>query len=271
MKAKKAKAGFRGDQKRMAEVKKGEERIFSLADLKSGLWEGTPLALSIFAYGLVFGVLARQTGLSYGETVLMSAAVFAGSAQFVAVGLIGGGAPAGQIILATLLLNLRHLLMGASLAPYLAGVKPWKLVVLAHGLNDESYALTIGRFRRFGGSTAYFLGAGIITFLGWFGSSALAGAVGNIFGDPRRYGLDFAFLGAFLGLLIPQLNSRESRVCCGVAAGVALFASQVLPGKWYIIIAALLAAAAGVVMESCARGNPGRYCRHGRGDLSDQD
>jgi len=244
---------------------------FSCPDFFTALKEGFPLALSIFAYGLVFGVLARQAGLNWGETVVMSAAVFAGSAQFVAVGLLGSGASAGQIILATFLLNLRHLLMGASLAPYLAGVRLGKLAVLAHGLNDESYALTVSRFRRFGGSAAYFLGAGVITFLGWLGSSVLAGAVGNAFGDPRRYGLDFAFLGAFLGLLIPQLKNRESWVCCGVAAGAALFASQVLPGKWYVIVAALVGAAAGVGVEFYAHRNSGRYCRHGRSHLSDQD
>lgn len=78
---------------------------FSRPDFFTALKEGFPLALSIFAYGLVFGVLARQAGLNWGETVVMSAAVFAGSAQFVAVGLIGSGASAGQIILATLLLT----------------------------------------------------------------------------------------------------------------------------------------------------------------------
>lgn len=250
---------------------KRKDRLIFSGDFFCALKEGLPLALSIFAYGLVFGVLARQAGLGWGETVLMSVLVVAGSAQFVAVGLLGSGASAGQIVLATFLLNLRHLLMGASLAPYLTGTGLGKLAVLAHGLNDESYALTVNRFRRSGGSAAYFFGAGLITFLGWVGSSALAGAAGNAFGDPRRYGLDFAFLGAFLGLLIPQLKNRESWVCCGVAAGAALFASQVLPGKWYVIVAALAGAAAGAGVEYFARGNSGRHCRHGRGHLPDQD
>ncbi|WP_269456781.1 AzlC family ABC transporter permease [Thermanaeromonas toyohensis] len=89
----------------------------------------------------------------------------AGSSQFVAISMTAAGATASQIILATFLLNLRHLLMGASLAPYLVGVKFWKLAILGHFLNDESYALTISRFQ-----------------------------------------LDFAFLGAFIGLLVPQLK-----------------------------------------------------------------
>ncbi|MFZ5631825.1 MAG: AzlC family ABC transporter permease [Bacillota bacterium] len=132
-------------------------------DFKSGVREGLPLALSIFAYGLVYGVLARQAGLSWYETVLMSAVVFAGSSQFVAVSMIASGYGPGQIILAALLLNLRHLLMGASLAPYLSGVKIWKLAFLAHGLNDESYALTISRFQRYGGSALQY---GYLCFCG---------------------------------------------------------------------------------------------------------
>lgn len=240
-------------------------------DFKSGVREGLPLALSIFAYGLVYGVLARQAGLSWFESVFMSAAVFAGSSQFVAVSMIASGYGAGQIVLAALLLNLRHLLMGASLAPYLAGVKIWKLALLAHGLNDESYALTISRFQRYGGSALYFLGAGVITFLGWVASSALAGAVGNVLGDPRRYGLDFAFLGAFIGLLVPQLKNRGAWVSFGTAAIVAILVSQELPGKWHIIIAALLAAAAGAVVEIHEDRGALHNSGHGRSNLSHQD
>ncbi len=258
----------------MAELGKvgswGQGDASDLKGFRSGLKEGIPLAFSIFAYGLVFGVLARQAGLTYWETVLMSGVVFAGSSQFVAVSMIAAGAATGQIILATLLLNLRHLLMGASLAPYLAGVKPWKLALLAHGLNDEAYVLSITRFQRLGGSATYFLGAGTATFLGWFLSSALAGAVGNLLGDPQRFGLDFAFLGAFIGLLVPQLKGAATWTTFAVAAVTALLASQVLPDRWYIILAALVAASAGVVVESYANRGVVHYRRHGCRDVPDQ-
>ena len=239
-------------------------------DFRSGLKEGMPLALSIFAYGLVFGVLARQAGLSYWETVLMSGLVFAGSAQFVAVGMVASEASIGQIVLATLLLNLRHLLMGASLAPYLAKVKPWKLALLAHGLNDEAYALTISRFQRLGGSAAYFFGTGTATFLGWFFSSALAAVAGSLPGDPQHFGLGFAFLGAFIGLLIPQITGWTSWIVSVIAAVTALFAGQTLQGKWYILVAALVAAATGAVIESYANGDTVDYRRDGRSNLPDQ-
>lgn len=241
-----------------------------MLDFRSGVKEGAPLAVSIFAYGLVFGVLARQAGLTYWETVLMSGAVVAGASQFVAINMIAAGAAWGQIVLATLMLNLRHLLMGMSLAPYLAGIKAWKLAIIAHGLNDEAYALTISRFQRYGGSAAYFLGAGAVTFSGWFLSSALAGAVGNILGDSHRYGLDFAFLGAFIGLLVPQLRNAETWAAFGAAALAALIIIRMLPGKWYIIIAALIAAMVGVVVEIYAGRGTLDNCRDGGSYISDQ-
>jgi len=251
--------------KKVTEKERGNSSLTE-TDFRSGFKEAIPLVFSIFAYGLVFGILARQSGLTYWETVLMSGVVFAGSSQFVAVSMIAAGATASQIILATFLLNLRHLLMGASLAPYLVGVKFWKLAILGHFLNDESYALTISRFQRFGGSAAYFLGAGIATFVGWFFSSALAGLFGNILGDPHQYGLDFTFLGAFIGLLVPQLKDMQSWTAFGVAAVVSLTVAQALPGKWYIIIAALVAATSGVVMETYAYRNSlhnrGNGCRN---------
>ncbi|MDW7683707.1 MAG: AzlC family ABC transporter permease [Bacillota bacterium] len=219
-------------------------------DFLSGLREGFPLTVSIFAYGLVFGVLARQAGLTYMEALLMSAVVFAGSSQFAAVAMISTGMGATQIITATLLLNLRHLLMGASLAPYLRDTKPWKLALLAHGLNDESYALTISRFQRYGGSASYFLAAGIATFTGWFGSTVVAASAGNFLGDPKRLGLDFAFYGVFIGLLVPQLKDRPTVAAAVASALTAVLTAKFLPGNWYIILAALTAVAAGVVIES---------------------
>jgi 4-azaleucine resistance transporter AzlC len=213
----------------------------------TGIRDGLPLTASIFAYGLVFGVLARQAGLSYAEALLMSAAVFAGASQFAAVAMLTTGMAAMPIIMATLLLNLRHLLMGASLAPYLKKTKAWKLAILAHGLNDESFALTSAYFSQHGGSTAYFLAAGIATFIGWFGSTIVSAATGNFLGDPVRFGLDFAFYGVFIGLLIPQIKDRAALAAALTASLAAVLAAKHLSGNWYIILATAAAVAVGMV------------------------
>ena len=101
--------------------------------IRQGLLQTAPLAASVFTYGLVFGALSRQAGLSTLQALLMSALVYAGSAQFLALGMLTTGATALPVIISTLIVNLRHLLMGASLAPYLKGERPWRLAVLAAG------------------------------------------------------------------------------------------------------------------------------------------
>lgn len=245
------------------------EQGWNSRDFVLGFKEATPLAIGIFSYGLVFGVLAAQAGLTLMENLVMSLLVFAGASQFMAVGMIAAGAAPGQIVLATLLINLRHLLMGASLAPYLQRVKTWLLALAAHGMNDESFALTINRFYMAGGSIGYFLGAGAVTLLGWMLASGIGGGAGNFLGDPQAWGLDFAFTGAFIGLLLPQIRGWLNWSVAGVATVLAIAVSLAVPGKWYIIIAALGAAVFGVVMESVEGRSSANHSRDGGSDLSD--
>ncbi|MDA8233623.1 MAG: AzlC family ABC transporter permease [Clostridia bacterium] len=159
--------------------------------------------------------------------------------------------------------------MGASLAPYLQRVKTWLLALAAHGMNDESFALTINRYYKAGGSISFFLGAGAMTLIGWLLGSAIGGGAGNFLGDPMVLGLDFAFTGAFIGLLMPQIKGWLNWTVAGVAAVLAIGASQLIPGKWYIIIAALGAAGFGVMMENVEGRNSVNHSRNGSGNLSD--
>ncbi|MEW6244494.1 MAG: AzlC family ABC transporter permease [Bacillota bacterium] len=146
--------------------------------------------------------------------------------------MIQSGTAAGQVILTAFVLNLKHLLMGASLAPHLK-----RHSLLAYFINDESYAVTITRSRQAGGSAAHLPGAGIVTFSTWVLSTSAQSAIKHLVSEPSRYGLDFAFFGAFIGLLIPQLKDRLSWACFGTSALVALAVSQLLPGKWYVVVA----------------------------------
>ena len=258
-----------------------EEEVLSVeeAEIRGQSWDGRdfvlgfkealPLAMGIFSYGLVYGVLATQAGLTLVETLAMSLFVFAEAAQFMAVGMIAAGSPPGPIILAALLINLRHLLMGAALAPYLQRVRTWLLALSAHGMNDEAFALTINRFHKTGGSISYFLGAGAVTGVAWMLASGVGGGAGNFLGKPEALGLDFAFTGAFIGLLLPQIKGRLNWSVAGVAAVLAVAASLAIPGKWYIIIAAFGAAVFGMVMENVAGGSSVNHNRDGRSNLSD--
>ena len=207
-----------------------------------------PLVPGIVAFGLLYGVLARRVGFSPAEAWAMSLIVHAGSAQFIALGM-WETASAATIIATTLVVNLRHLLMGASLAPHLRYAHPvWK-PVLALWMSDETYALAISAYERGEGSPQYFLGANVSTYLAWTTSGLLGALMASAIPDPGRYGLDLIFPLAFLGLLMTVLRDRINVAVAVSAGGLALLGAILLPGSWYILVAGLLGSALGLAIE----------------------
>ena len=209
-----------------------------------------PLWLGITPYGLAFGLLGPAVGLSAHGTLAMSLLVFAGSAQFIALGLLASGASYALIVLATLVVNLRHLLYAASLAPYLRRQSGrWK-ALLSFLLADETFAVTIAHFQKpqVTPTREFYLGAGLMVYLDWALSTAGGLALGGLVPDPVALGLDFALPATFIGLLVPQLRGRGAWVALGVSGLVALLASG-LPGRLDILLATVVAATAGWGVE----------------------
>jgi 4-azaleucine resistance transporter AzlC len=219
-----------------------------MEDFKRGMLATAPLAPGVVAFGLLYGVIARQAGFAPWEVWVMSLIVHAGSAQFAAVGM-WGAANAVTLILTTLIINLRHLLMGASIAPYLRSLSsPWK-AFLALWLCDESYALAIAEYQQGKGSHIYLLGANVGIYIIWSTSGPVGALLGSAIPDPANYGLDLVFPLAFLGLLTAFLKNRIDLVVALMAGGLALLGALLLPGKWYIIIAGLLGSGLGLILE----------------------
>ncbi len=186
------------------------------------LLDGFPLSLSVFAYGVAYGALAHSTNhLSFTETVLMSVVVFAGASQFAILDLLHQGALMWTVIMSTLLINARQILYGFTLGRVTTTISKRKLAVLAHGLTDESYSISIVQSERDKLSAKYLAGAGSAIFIPWVISSIVGYVAGGWIGNPAQLGLDFAFLGAFLGLLTAQIQSRRHLVAALLAAGTA--------------------------------------------------
>jgi 4-azaleucine resistance transporter AzlC len=227
-----------------------------MQELKRGILATAPLAPGVVAFGLLYGVMARQVGFSPWEAWAMSIIVHAGSAQFVALGM-WETAGAAAIILTTLAINLRHLLMGASVAPHLRGLsRPWK-ALLALWMSDESYALTLAAYEQDRGSHWYFLGTNLGVYLAWTTNGLIGALLGTTIPDPGRYGLDLIFPLAFLGLLVSFLRDRIS-VAVALAAGIlALLGACLLPGKWYVVGAGLLGSTLGFLLDA---GQEARQC-----------
>jgi len=178
----------------------------------------------------------------------MSLVVHAGSAQFTAVGM-WETAGAISIVLTTLVVNLRHMLLGASVAPYLRGLSPpWK-ALLALWMSDESYALAIAEYERGRGTHRYFLGANVGIYLAWPTGGLIGSLLSSAIPDPSQYGLDLVFPLGFLGLMTAFLKDRIGVAVALAAGGLALLGTVYLPGKWTIIVAGLLGSGLGVLLE----------------------
>lgn len=233
----------------MVEDNESERTEFSRKGLVAGVRQSAPIALGVFTYGIVFGVLARQSSLGVTEAVLMSASVFAASAQFVVLDLWESPLPVIAIVVTTVAVNLRHLLMGASIQPWLKRLTPHKTYGMLYFLNDESWGLTM-RARSNGESDAAFLlGSGLIVFAAWISATVLGVSIGGLIQNPGKYGLDMAFIAVYIALLVGVWDGREDAVPVGVAAVVAIAASVVIPGNWYIIIGGLTGSIAGVIRD----------------------
>lgn len=231
------------------EVEPGQEVDFTAAGAWLGFRQSIPVALSVFAYGLVFGVLAKQANLSFLEALLMSVLVFAGASQFTALGLWVTPLPALTIILTTFIINLRHILMGASLYPYIRNLKALPRNIILCFMSDESWALTMGQFQQGKRNGAFLLGCGLALGCGWWGSTVVGYLLGNLIEHPERFGLDFAFLAVFIALLVGQWRGRKSVIPWIVATVVAIAASYWLPGKWYILLGGLAGSLAGAFLN----------------------
>ena len=219
-----------------------------MRDFRRGVVATLPLLPGVVAFGLLFGMMARQVGLRPWEAWTMSLIVHAGSAQFTALGM-WSTANAIPIVLTTLVVNLRHLLMGASVAPYLRDLSPLFKALLAVWMSDESYALAIAEYERGQGSHLYFLGANVGIYLAWPTSGLIGALLGTAIPNPSRYGLDLVFPLGFLGILTAFLKNRIDLAVALAAGGLALAGTFVLPGKWAIIAAGLLGSGLGLLLK----------------------
>jgi 4-azaleucine resistance transporter AzlC len=223
---------------------------FDRAGLINGARRSLPLALGVFAYGSVFGVLAQQAGLSLVEALLMSGLVFAGASQFVAVGLWATPVPMLTIVLATAIINLRHLLMSAALSPWFLRLPP----VAAYGslffLNDESWALTMNELHAGKANGSFLLGSGLVMFVAWLAATVVGRFLGAAVGDPARWGGDFAFTAVFVALLVGQWKGKPDVVPWVVAGLVAVLAERLLGGTWYILLGGLAGSVVGTVRDA---------------------
>jgi 4-azaleucine resistance transporter AzlC len=224
---------------------------FTLTGMLLGAKRTIPLAISVFAIGIVFGVLARQAKLSIIDAMLMSGLVYAGASQFVALSLWTAiPFPVTAIILTTFIVNMRHLLMGASLRPWFSELSPWKVYTSVFFMVDESWAMTMSDFAKGGRDAGFLLGSGFILYIAWVSSSVIGRTIGAWIQNPAQWGLDFAFTAVFTALLVGMWKGKSNLLPWAVAAVVAVAAAHWLPGKWYILIGGFAGSIVGAIIDA---------------------
>src|SRR6266446_5044059 len=225
-----------------------EKVMFTLSGALLGVRRAIPLALSVSAVGFAFGVLARQAKLDVVDAMLMSGLVYAGASQFVALSLWAVmPLPVATIILTTFIVNLRHLLMGASLRAWFSQLPPWKVYISVFFMVDESWALTMGEFAAGGRDAAFLPGSGMILFIAWVSSTVIGQTIGAFINNPAQWGLDFAFTAVFTALLVGMWKGKSNILPWAVAAAVAVAAAHWLPGKWYILLGGIAGSVVGAI------------------------
>jgi 4-azaleucine resistance transporter AzlC len=191
--------------------------------------DGLGIIVGASGFGFVFGISAADAGYSPVEAGAMSVIVFAGAAQFAAIGYVVSGFSWPLIALLTAFLNARHVLYAASLAPYLADRSRVVRAIMAHLLTDEAFALTIAHWRRTGRADlwGYWWAAIVTTFIPWNVATLAGVLIGGSIPDPTRLGLDVVFPAAMAGLAVGLVTGRRDLAAAlagaiiGVGVGLA--------------------------------------------------
>jgi len=218
--------------------------------LNTALRQVTPIIMGYVPVGAAFGVLAHKTGLSMLSTVLMSTFVFAGSAQLIAVAMFASGLPPFSIIVTTCIVNLRHLLMSASLAPNLKGWGRVEMALFSYEITDESFAVHSSRFGAGDTSKSVSFLINGLAHISWILASWIGFLAGSAVPDIRPLGLDYALPAMFIALLSMQVKNGLHVFVAGVTGMASIALIQSGADQWSVILATLIGATLGAGVES---------------------
>jgi 4-azaleucine resistance transporter AzlC len=203
---------------------------------RDGVRVGVPFAIAGFFLALSFGILAGQAGFSELAAVIMSAIVFAGSAQFTSISILAAGGGAGAAVAAATLMNSRFLPMSASVGPSFSG-GPLKRALKGQAVVDHAWALSSRGDGTF--NEALLIGASAIAYCTWVTGTAVGALWGDAIGDPDKLGLDAIFPAFFFGLLLSEMRSGRAKGVAALGAAIALALLTFTPPGVPVLVASL--------------------------------
>lgn len=218
----------------------------------TGSRDTLPLIIAAAPFGLVYGALAINQGLSETLVMAMSLFVFAGASQFVAINLLASATAFPVILVTVFIVNLRHMLYAASFMPQLAKVSVWLKIPMAFWLTDETFAVVTNRVTQVkndNGFTAFYLGSAISMYSSWVFFSWLGMTLGQQIPDITNWGLDVAMVVAFVAIVVPLLKNYADWACA-LTAAVSAVLSYGWPHQTGLLFSSFMAIAVGVLIGS---------------------
>ncbi|HUG62293.1 MAG TPA: AzlC family ABC transporter permease [Methylomirabilota bacterium] len=229
----------------------------TLSEVRAGVAAILPAVIAMIPFALILGQQAASKGLTPLEVLAMSSIVFAGSAQMLAISLWTEPAPIAALTLSALLVNLRHVLMGASIASKMAPFDRWRAPA-AFLMTDEHWAVAERRALGRPLTLAFWLGSSVFLFLAWQAVTVLGAVFGSFIRDPERYGFDFAFPAMFIALALGFWKGWRTAPVMAASGLVATAVHATAPGAWYIIAGALAGIAVAVALDTGAKPDVGK-------------
>lgn len=211
-----------------------------------GVRAALPVVLSFIPVGIAYGLMAVSAGYTPAETVFMSLAVFAGASQMMSCGMYLQGASAAAIILATFVLNLRHLVMSTCVINRIKGEKKLLKLLCAFGITDETFAIfTTEDEER--ATVPFFIGLALTSYFSWVAGSAIGAFASDFLPEILTAAFGVAMYAMFVGLIVPDLRGRSSlALLVVIAAALSCLFSLFMDQSWATVSATVLAAFAGV-------------------------
>lgn len=222
------------------------------SEFLNGVRATLPLEIGAIPFAIIFGALAVNSGISAAGAMGLSLMVYAGAAQFLSISLVAQGTGPFLIILTTFVVNLRHVLYSATLAPYMKHLSQRWMLPLGFWLTDETFVVTVQRYQQSDASPHkhwFHFGSSITMYLNWNLFTLVGVVAGNAIPESLSGSLGFSMTVAFIGMLIPMIKNRPILASVLVASVTAVIAYP-LPNSLWIMVAAIAGVIAGVLVES---------------------
>jgi 4-azaleucine resistance transporter AzlC len=215
------------------------ETTFTRAGIRRGFILAQPLAPGVLLYGLVFGVLASERGMSWLHAMLMSIFVYSGSAQLAALQNLSQSALVLPLVATILVMNARYVLYGAAIQPWLAGATRTQALGSLFFMGDGNWALSMKEYHDGYRDAGFVLGSGVAMFVPWVGGTLAGHVLANNVPNPAAFGLDFMLVAFAAAIGISVWRGKADIWPAIAAAAVALALHRLVPGGWYIVGAGL--------------------------------